>query len=87
MLHSARPGQALSALSVQLQICSDAAGHLKGVKGIFGMHVWPMSPSGTINTRPGQACSAAPSHVLVLVHICFLHATCLPTPGQLPSVV
>lgn len=29
-------------------------GHLQDVKGVFGFHVWPMSPSGTINTKAGN---------------------------------
>ncbi len=40
------------------------AGHLKDVKAIFGFHVWPASPSGSILTKAGTAfypfCSLRP---------------------------
>ena len=40
------------------------AGRLKDVKAIFGFHVWPASPSGSILTKAGTAlypfCSSHP---------------------------
>ena len=35
------------------------AGHLKGVKGVFGFHLWPTLPTGTIHTRKGTIMASA----------------------------
>eukprot|EP00891_Asterochloris_glomerata_P003084 jgi/Astpho2/3084/e_gw1.00051.95.1_t len=34
-------------------------GHLKGVKGVFGFHLWPTLPTGTIHTKKGTIMASA----------------------------
>lgn len=35
------------------------AGALDGIEGIFGLHVWPEQPTGSIGSRPGPFLAGA----------------------------
>lgn len=45
-------------------------GAMAGVDAVFGMHVWPSAPSGTIQTRVNVAGGVPDTHCLILLSEC-----------------